>query len=165
MSPPRLGPPRNTFNYFEDTLETARLHIAPARCSSRKRQSRAGTIKLSSSQPKDSPYRRTLSRVCSNAWLGAPTPKRRPLPLHVAYSDCADKHQPLARKAATMHFIAPPPLVRHDAFSPLLALTLLSFACAQPHLSPLWRLRCSLQRTICIHSFAHLVRQFVLQRP
>ena len=28
-----------------------------------------GTTKLSSSQPIDSPYRRTLSRVCSNAWL------------------------------------------------------------------------------------------------
>ena len=23
MSPPRLGPPSNTFNYFEDTLEMA----------------------------------------------------------------------------------------------------------------------------------------------
>ena len=27
------------------------------------------TEKLSSSQPTDSPYRRTLSRVCSNAWF------------------------------------------------------------------------------------------------
>lgn len=43
MSPRRLGPPSNTFNSFEDTLEIARLHIAPAHCSSRKRQSRAGT--------------------------------------------------------------------------------------------------------------------------
>jgi len=41
-----LGPRRSTFNYFEDTLEIARLHIAPAHCSSRKRQSRAGTVKL-----------------------------------------------------------------------------------------------------------------------
>ena len=29
----------------------------------------ARTKKLSSSQPTDSPYRRTLSRVCSNAWF------------------------------------------------------------------------------------------------
>jgi len=28
-----------------------------------------GTKKLSSSQPTTSPYRRTLSRVCSNAWI------------------------------------------------------------------------------------------------
>ncbi len=69
MSPRRLSPRSNTFNYSEDTLEIARLHIAQAHCSSRKRQSRAGTTKLSSSQPIDSPYRRTLSRVCSNAWL------------------------------------------------------------------------------------------------
>jgi hypothetical protein len=33
------------------------------------------TTKLSSSQPKDSPCRRTLSRVCSNAWLGPPSTK------------------------------------------------------------------------------------------
>jgi hypothetical protein len=31
------------------------------------------TKKLSSSQPTTSPYRRTLSRVCSNAWLGLPS--------------------------------------------------------------------------------------------
>jgi hypothetical protein len=30
------------------------------------------TKKLSSSQPTDSPYRRTLSRVCSNAWFCLP---------------------------------------------------------------------------------------------
>jgi len=30
------------------------------------------TKKLSSSQPTTSPYRRTLSRVCSNAWFGMP---------------------------------------------------------------------------------------------
>jgi hypothetical protein len=34
------------------------------------------TKKLSSSQPTTSPYRRTLSRVCSNAWLGIPPPRR-----------------------------------------------------------------------------------------
>jgi hypothetical protein len=43
MSPRRLSPRSNTFNYSEDTLEIARLHIAQAHCSSRKRQSRAGT--------------------------------------------------------------------------------------------------------------------------
>jgi hypothetical protein len=32
------------------------------------------TKKLSSSQPTDSPYRRTLSRVCSNAWFCLPGP-------------------------------------------------------------------------------------------
>ena len=51
MSPPRLGPPLNTFNYFEDTLEMARLHIAPAHCSSRKRQRRAGTFPIKGSRP------------------------------------------------------------------------------------------------------------------
>ena len=51
MSPPRLGSPRNTFNYFEDTQEIARLHIAPADYPSRKRQSRAGTPKLISGGP------------------------------------------------------------------------------------------------------------------
>ena len=30
MSPRRLGPRRSTFNYFEDTVETARLHNTPA---------------------------------------------------------------------------------------------------------------------------------------
>ena len=59
MSPPRLGPPRNTFNYFEDTLETARLHIAPAHCSSRKRQSRAGTAAINGS-PTGLLHRRTM---------------------------------------------------------------------------------------------------------
>jgi hypothetical protein len=29
MSPRRLGPRRSTFNYFEDTVETARLHNTP----------------------------------------------------------------------------------------------------------------------------------------
>ena len=57
MSPPRLGPPLNTFNYFEDTLEMARLHIAPAHCSSRKRQSRAGTMKLISGGLRAQPHR------------------------------------------------------------------------------------------------------------
>ena len=49
MSPPRLGPPRNTFNYFEDTLEIARLQIATAHCSCRKRQSWAGTAAINGS--------------------------------------------------------------------------------------------------------------------
>ena len=48
MSQARLGSLENTFNYFEDTQEMARLHIAPAHCSSRKRQSRAGTCKINS---------------------------------------------------------------------------------------------------------------------
>jgi hypothetical protein len=30
MSPRRLSPSRSTFNYFEDTLEIARLHNSPA---------------------------------------------------------------------------------------------------------------------------------------
>ena len=51
MSPPRLGLRRSTFNYFEDTLEIARLHIATTDYSSRKRQSRAGTLKLISGGP------------------------------------------------------------------------------------------------------------------
>ena len=59
MSPPRLGPPSNTFNYFEDTLEIARLHIAPADYPSRKRQSRAGTAAISGSRPRDYPDRPT----------------------------------------------------------------------------------------------------------
>ena len=49
MGPPRLGPPSNTFNYFEDTLEIARLHISQADYSSRKRQSRAGTAAINGS--------------------------------------------------------------------------------------------------------------------
>ena len=56
MSPPLLGPPSNTFNYFEDTLEIARLHIAPADYSFRKRQSRAGTLKLISGGPSTLDY-------------------------------------------------------------------------------------------------------------
>ena len=36
MSPNRLSPPRSTFTYFEDTQETARLHISQADCSCRK---------------------------------------------------------------------------------------------------------------------------------
>ena len=51
MSPRRLSPPSNTFNYFEDTLETARSRINPAHYSSRKRQSRAGTTELISGGP------------------------------------------------------------------------------------------------------------------
>ena len=47
MSPPRLGLRSNTFNYFEDTLEMARLSITQADYSSRKRPSRAGTRKIS----------------------------------------------------------------------------------------------------------------------
>ena len=69
MSPARLGSRRSTFNYIEDTLEIARLHINPAHCSSRKRQSRAGTAAISRSQPKDYPHRRTLSRFCCIAWF------------------------------------------------------------------------------------------------
>ena len=46
MSPPRWSLRRSTFNYFEDTLEIARLHITQADCSSRKRQSRAGTAAI-----------------------------------------------------------------------------------------------------------------------
>jgi len=51
MSPRRLSPPSNTFNYFEVTLETAGSRINPAHCSSRKRQSRAGTLAISGSRP------------------------------------------------------------------------------------------------------------------
>jgi len=51
MSPQRLSPRSNTFNYFEDTLEIARLHIATAHCSCRKRPSRAGTVAISGSRP------------------------------------------------------------------------------------------------------------------
>ena len=57
MSPPRLGLRRSTFNYFEDTLEIARLHIATAHCSSRKRQRRAGTALIKGSRPTGSPPR------------------------------------------------------------------------------------------------------------
>jgi len=63
MSPRRLGLRRSTFNYFEDTLEIARLHIATAHCSSRKRQRRAGTAKLISGGSSVSPHRWTLSAV------------------------------------------------------------------------------------------------------
>ena len=60
MSPRRLSPRRSTFNYFEDTLEIARLHIAPAHYSSRKRQSRAGTPLIKGSRPTGSPPRMTM---------------------------------------------------------------------------------------------------------
>jgi hypothetical protein len=63
MSPPRLGPPSNTFNYFEDTLEIARLRINPAHCSSRKRPRRAGTLKLISGGASAPLYRWSLSAV------------------------------------------------------------------------------------------------------
>jgi len=65
MSPPRLGPPSNTFNYFEDTLETARLHITQADYSSRKRQSRAGTTGITRRRPVilTSVYALTAARV------------------------------------------------------------------------------------------------------
>ena len=38
------------------------------------RHASLGTKKLSSSRPITSPYRRTLSRVCSNVWFGACMP-------------------------------------------------------------------------------------------
>ena len=60
MSPPRLGPPSNTFNYFEDTLEIARLRINPAHCSSRKRPRRAGTIAINGSRPTGWPSPKTM---------------------------------------------------------------------------------------------------------
>jgi hypothetical protein len=63
MSPRRLGPRRSTFNYFEDTLEMARLHIATADYSSRKRQSRAGTTELISGGLRTHPHRWILSAV------------------------------------------------------------------------------------------------------
>jgi hypothetical protein len=63
MSPRRLGLRRSTFNYFEDTLEIARLHIATAHCSSRKRQRRAGTMKLISGGPRALRHRWILSAV------------------------------------------------------------------------------------------------------
>ena len=63
MSPRRLGPRRSTFNYFEDTLEIARLHISQADYSSRKRQSRAGTAKLISGGRSTLHYRWTRSAV------------------------------------------------------------------------------------------------------
>jgi|GEM_PF-5107651 len=63
MSPRRLSPRRSTFNYFEDTLEIARLHIAQADYSSRKRQSRAGTDELISGGPRTLRHRWILSAV------------------------------------------------------------------------------------------------------
>ena len=63
MSPPRLGLPSNTFNYFEVTVEIARLHIATADYSSRKRQRRAGTGKLISGGPSTLHHRWILSAV------------------------------------------------------------------------------------------------------
>ena len=63
MSPPRLGLPSNTFNYFEVTVEIARLQIATADYSSRKRPSRAGTTKLISGGPRTLRHRWTLSAV------------------------------------------------------------------------------------------------------
>jgi hypothetical protein len=59
MSPQRLSPRRSTLNYFEDTLEIARLHIAPADYPSRKRQSRAGTAAINGS-PTGLLHRRTM---------------------------------------------------------------------------------------------------------
>jgi hypothetical protein len=52
MSPPRWSLRRSTFNYFEDTLEIARLHIAQADYSSRKRQRRAGTVRSMARGPR-----------------------------------------------------------------------------------------------------------------
>jgi len=69
MSPSRLSPRRSTYNYFEDTLEMARLHMAPAHCSSRKRQSRAGTVPINGSQPQDYPSRWASSRVHCIGWF------------------------------------------------------------------------------------------------
>ena len=63
MSPPRLGPPSNTFNYFEDTLEIAQRHISQADYSSRKRPSRAGTARLISGGPRALLHRWILSAV------------------------------------------------------------------------------------------------------
>ena len=63
MSPQRLSPRRSTLNYFEDTLEIARLHIAPADYPSRKRQSRAGTPKLISGGPLALRHRWILAAV------------------------------------------------------------------------------------------------------
>ena len=60
MSPPRLGLPSNTFNYFEVTVEIARLHIATADYSSRKRQSRAGTFPIKGSRPTGQLPHRTM---------------------------------------------------------------------------------------------------------
>jgi hypothetical protein len=62
-SPGRLGPRPNTFNHSEDTLEIARLHIAQADYSSRKRPSRAGTAKLISGGQSTLRYRWTRSAV------------------------------------------------------------------------------------------------------
>jgi len=71
MSPRRLGPRRSTFNYFEDTLEIARLHIAPAHCSSRKRQSRAGTPAINGSRQRAGLSPTTPPRVHCIAWFRA----------------------------------------------------------------------------------------------
>ena len=60
MSPQRLGLPRITFNYFDDTLEIARLHIATADYPSRKRQRRAGTAAIKGSRSTGSPPRMTM---------------------------------------------------------------------------------------------------------
>jgi len=83
MSPQRLSPRSNTFNYFEDTLEIARLHIATAHCSSRKRQSRAGTPAINGS-PTGLLCRRTM-----------PSPLHRVVPVRVV-----DWHQ---RRHPTTH--------------------------------------------------------------
>ena len=71
MSPRRLGPRRSTYNYFEDTLEIARMHIATADYSSRKRQSRAGTAAINGS-PTGLLHRRTM-----------PSPLHRVVPVRV----------------------------------------------------------------------------------
>jgi len=63
MSPNRLSPPRSTFTYFEDTLETARLHIDPADYSCRKRQRGLRTAKLISGGRSTLHYRWTRSAV------------------------------------------------------------------------------------------------------
>jgi hypothetical protein len=63
MSPNRLSPPSNISTYFEDTLETARLHISQADCSCRKRQRRRGTTELISGGPRTLLIRWILSAV------------------------------------------------------------------------------------------------------
>jgi hypothetical protein len=61
MSPRRLGPPSNTFNYFEDTVEMALTAQHPGHHSCRKRQRRLGTAAINDSRPSGSPSRMTMT--------------------------------------------------------------------------------------------------------
>jgi hypothetical protein len=68
-----LSPPRSTFAYFEDTLETEPTAYLPGRLPMPQATKKAQNARDQQLATLDFPHHPTLSRVCCIAWFGLGT--------------------------------------------------------------------------------------------